>query len=147
MKKVLFGGAFDLLHSGHLLAIKKAKSYGDYLIVNVMSDERCRFKKGEGRPIIPAKERVEMVKALRDVDEVNCLYGDPDFPTLKLAEKLRPDVLVIDAIDHPHEPELEKRCKELGIQFVQLDRIVTESGLDTTKIIKKITDETLRNNP
>jgi D-beta-D-heptose 7-phosphate kinase/D-beta-D-heptose 1-phosphate adenosyltransferase len=138
MKKVLFGGAFDLFHYGHLLAIKKAKSYGDYLIVNVMSDERCKLKKGKDRPIIPAEERVKLIEALRDVDEVNCLYGDPEFPTLKLVEKLRPDVLVIDAINHPYESELKKRCQELGIQFVQIDRIVTKSGLDTSNIIKKI---------
>lgn len=138
MKKVLFGGAFDLLHYGHVLAIKKAKSYGDYLIVNVMSDERCRAKKGNKRPIIPADERVKLVAELKDVDEVNCLYGDPDYPTLRLVEKIRPDVLVIDGIDHPNEVETKKRCEELGIEYIQLDRIATNSGLDTTKIINKI---------
>jgi len=138
MKRVLFGGAFDLLHYGHILAIKKAKSYGDYLIVNVMSDARCKLKKGDSRPIIPEKERVAIVQELKDVDEVNCLCGDPNFPTLKLAESLNIDVLVIDKIDHPYEFELEKGCKKLGIQFVQLDRINTESGLNTTTIINKI---------
>lgn len=138
MKKVLFGGAFDLLHSAHIEAIEKAKTYGDYLIVNVMSDERCRLKKGPKRPIIPAKERVKMIASLRAVDEVNCMYGDASYPMIRLLESLKPDILVMDVYNHPEENKTVKRCQELGIDFIHLDRIIADSGLDTTKIIERI---------
>ena len=47
--KVLYGGAFDLLHYAHVLAIKKAKTYGDYLVMQICPDEKVRKKKGENQ--------------------------------------------------------------------------------------------------
>lgn len=138
MSRVLFGGCFDLLHHGHIEAIHAAKQLGDYLIVNVMSDERARTKKGSNRPIIPAIDRVAMVAALRDVDEVNCMYGDSTYPMLRILEALQPDILAMDLYEHPEETSTVKRCHELGIKFVQLDRITVKSGLDTSKIINRI---------
>ena len=39
MKKVITDGTFDLLHYGHINLLKRAKSYGDYLIVALSTDE------------------------------------------------------------------------------------------------------------
>lgn len=73
MKKVITYGTFDLFHIGHLNILKRAKELGDYLIVAVSSDE---FNAIKGKKCaIPDYERMEIVKAIRYVDEVipeNC---------------------------------------------------------------------------
>lgn len=68
MKKVITYGTFDLFHVGHLNLLKRAKSYGDYLIVAVSSDE---FNLGKGKKcFVNDKDRMEIVSAIRYVDEV-----------------------------------------------------------------------------
>ena len=48
--KVFVNGTFDLLHPGHLYLLNFAKSYGDYLIVGIDTDDRVREKKGPTAP-------------------------------------------------------------------------------------------------
>ena len=62
-------GVFDLFHVGHLNLIRRARENCDRLIVGVSTDEVVETYKGH-RPIIPYVERVEIVKAIRWVDEV-----------------------------------------------------------------------------
>lgn len=69
MKRVLTYGTFDILHYGHLQFLKRAKALGDYLIVGVSSDEFNEKKKGK-KAYYPFAERLEMVEALKVVDQV-----------------------------------------------------------------------------
>ncbi|MEO9273589.1 MULTISPECIES: adenylyltransferase/cytidyltransferase family protein [unclassified Marinomonas] len=62
-------GVFDLFHIGHLNVLKRAKLECDYLIVGVTSDELCMAAKNK-KPIIPFQERMEIVEAIKFVDEV-----------------------------------------------------------------------------
>ena len=62
-------GVFDLFHVGHLNLIRRARENCDRLIVGVSTDEVVETYKGH-RPIIPYAERIEIVKAIRWVDEV-----------------------------------------------------------------------------
>ena len=62
-------GVFDLFHIGHLRLLQKAKSGCDRLIVGVSTDELVEKYKNK-KPIIPYEERVEIVSALKCVDEV-----------------------------------------------------------------------------
>lgn len=62
-------GVFDLFHIGHLNVLKRAKLECDYLIVGVTSDELCMTAKNK-KPIIPFQERMEIVEAIKFVDEV-----------------------------------------------------------------------------
>ena len=62
-------GVFDLFHIGHLRLLQKAKSSCDRLIVGVSTDELVATYKNK-KPIIPYEERVEIVSALKCVDEV-----------------------------------------------------------------------------
>ena len=39
MKRVITYGTFDLLHYGHINLLRRAKQYGDYLIVALSTDE------------------------------------------------------------------------------------------------------------
>lgn len=68
MRTIITFGTFDLFHIGHLKILKRAKEQGDYLVVGVSSDE-LNMRKGKNT-VIPLKERLEIVKAIRYVDEV-----------------------------------------------------------------------------
>ena len=66
----LANGCFDLLHVGHIRYLHAAKQLGGKLIVAVNSDDSVKALKGAGRPIMPDKERAEILAALADVDAV-----------------------------------------------------------------------------
>ncbi|MET0554368.1 MAG: adenylyltransferase/cytidyltransferase family protein [Vicinamibacteria bacterium] len=82
-------GCFDLLHVGHVRYLAGARACGDVLVVGVNGDASVRRLKGEGRPLLPAAERAQLVAALRSVDHV-VVFDDDDVSRLLLA--LRPDV-------------------------------------------------------
>jgi rfaE bifunctional protein nucleotidyltransferase chain/domain len=63
-------GCFDLLHVGHVRYLASAAQEADVLIVAINDDESVRTLKGEGRPILPAADRAELLAALRFVDYV-----------------------------------------------------------------------------
>jgi rfaE bifunctional protein nucleotidyltransferase chain/domain len=85
----LANGVFDLLHVGHARYLQAAAVEADVLVVGVNDDESVRQLKGEGRPILPARERAELVAALRGVDYVVIFPGPTVGPLLRT---LRPDV-------------------------------------------------------
>ncbi len=85
----LANGAFDLLHVGHVRYLRGAKALGGRLVVAVNSDESVRALKGEGRPIMPADERAEIVAALADVDVVVIF---PELDVRAIIREIRPDV-------------------------------------------------------
>ena len=67
---ILANGCFDLLHVGHVRYLGAARQLGGKLLVAINSDDSVRKLKGEGRPIMPAEERAEILAALADVDAV-----------------------------------------------------------------------------
>lgn len=66
----LTNGCFDILHVGHIRYLQAAHNLGGKVIVAVNSDVSVRVLKGEGRPVMPAEERAEILAALSDVDAV-----------------------------------------------------------------------------
>ncbi|HEY5726053.1 MAG TPA: adenylyltransferase/cytidyltransferase family protein [Methylomirabilota bacterium] len=86
---VLANGVFDLLHVGHVRYLGAARALGDALVVAVNSDASVRRLKGQGRPIMSAAERAELVGALRPVDAVVVFEDDT---VDRLVGVLRPDV-------------------------------------------------------
>jgi len=85
----LANGGFDLLHVGHVRYLRGAKELGGKLVVAVNSDESVRALKGEGRPIMPAEERAEIVAALADVDAVVIF---PELDVRAIIREIRPDI-------------------------------------------------------
>lgn len=85
----LANGAFDLLHVGHVRYLRAAKNLGGRLIVAVNSDDSVRTLKGEGRPLLPAEERAEILAALADVDAV-VIFAEPDVRAI--IREIHPDV-------------------------------------------------------
>jgi D-glycero-beta-D-manno-heptose 1-phosphate adenylyltransferase len=82
-------GCFDLLHVGHIRYLQAAAAEGDRLVVAVNDDRSVAGLKGPGRPILSARDRAELVAALRGVDYV-VVFGDPD--VARLLRTIEPDV-------------------------------------------------------
>jgi rfaE bifunctional protein nucleotidyltransferase chain/domain len=86
---VLANGCFDVLHAGHVRYLKGARALGDLLIVGINSDAQVARLKGAGRPILPERDRAELVASLEVVDLVT-IFDEPTVTELLLA--LKPDV-------------------------------------------------------
>ena len=86
---VLANGNFDLLHVGHVRYLRGAKALGGKLVVALNSDQSVRALKGEGRPIMPERERAEIVSALADVDAVIVF---PELDVRSIIREIRPDI-------------------------------------------------------
>jgi len=90
-ERVVFtNGCFDLLHVGHVRSLEQARSCGDRLVVAVNGDASLRRLKGPGRPLVPARQRAEVLAALACVDWVVIFQQDTPLATI---QALRPDVL------------------------------------------------------
>jgi rfaE bifunctional protein nucleotidyltransferase chain/domain len=86
---VLANGGFDLVHAGHVRYLRAAKALGNILIVALNSDASIRKLKGPGRPVLPARERAEIIGSFSCVDYVT-IFGEPNVEKILLA--LHPDV-------------------------------------------------------
>lgn len=91
-KKVVFtNGCFDIIHSGHVDYLVKAKQLGDILIVGLNTDASVKRIKGDKRPILKQDERAFIVSNLKPVDYVT--FFDEDTPA-EIITELIPDILV-----------------------------------------------------
>jgi D-beta-D-heptose 7-phosphate kinase/D-beta-D-heptose 1-phosphate adenosyltransferase len=90
-KIVLTNGCFDILHAGHVRYLKKAKAFGDILVVGLNSDRSVRAIKGPTRPVVGQNDRAEVLSALECVDYVT-VFGE--LTPVKLIKAVRPAVLV-----------------------------------------------------
>jgi rfaE bifunctional protein nucleotidyltransferase chain/domain len=86
---VLANGCFDVLHAGHVRYLRGARELGDVLVVGINSDTQVAILKGHGRPILPERERAEIVASLEAVSLVT-IFEEPTVTELLLA--LRPDI-------------------------------------------------------
>jgi len=89
LKIVLANGGFDLIHAGHVRYLRAAKKEGDLLIVALNSDASLRRLKGPGRPLLPERERAEILSAMADVDHL-LIFNEPNVE--HILRTLRPDV-------------------------------------------------------
>jgi D-beta-D-heptose 7-phosphate kinase/D-beta-D-heptose 1-phosphate adenosyltransferase len=91
-RRIVFtNGCFDILHTGHVVYLKKARALGDVLVVGLNGDRSVRRIKGKGRPINRERDRANVLAALSFVDYVTIF--DESTPT-RVIRLLKPDVLV-----------------------------------------------------
>lgn len=86
---VAVSGYFDPIHVGHLEYLQLAKKLGDNLIVIINNNLQAELKKGS--TFMDEKDRMEIVAALRCVDEV-FLSIDTDKSVCKSLEHIKPDI-------------------------------------------------------
>ena len=135
-KKVIFAnGVFDIMHVGHTRFLKSAKTKGDCLIVGINSDSSTRKIKGRGRPIVPHKERAEILAAIDFVDYVTVFNEKTVDKTLTA---LRP-AYHAKGTDYTKNTVPEKAISEkLGIKIVIVGDKKNHSTKDMIKdIIRK----------
>lgn len=130
---VTTNGVFDILHISHVHILQKAKDFGDILIVLLNSDASVKKNKGPLRPIIPEKERAEMLAALNCVDYV--ILFEEDKP-LNILKELKPNIHAKGGTFLQERIKEEKELLESwGGEFKTFE---LEEGYSTTNIIEKI---------
>lgn len=136
MKKILTFGVFDYFHIGHLRLFQQCKEYGDHLIVGVQRDAYVAQFKPDGECFYTEEERMEMIRALRVVDEVFA------YDTLEpgVLERTEFDILALGE-DHIGErfDLIEQWCHEHGRSVVRLKRTAGVSSSSIKAMLKKDT--------
>ena len=133
--RVAVSGYFDPIHVGHLEYLKMAKELGDSLVVIVNNNHQCELKKG--KPFMDENDRLEIVKALRFVDEV-FLSVDKDRTVCKSLEAVKPDIFANGGDRATSEVPETPICKKYNIKMVDGlgDKIRSSSNLTGLKEIK-----------
>ncbi len=129
---VFTNGCFDWLHTGHVRSLEAARRLGDRLVVAVNTDAGVRRLKGPGRPIVPARQRAEILAALECVDWVVRFRENTP---LGLIRALRPDVLAKGG-DWPLDRIVgRKEVESWGGRVVRLREV---PGLSTTRLLRRL---------
>jgi cytidyltransferase-like protein len=140
MKKVFVSGCFDIIHGGHVDFLKRAKSFGDYLIVCFASD-KILFNYKQRLPAMSEENKKFVLEHLNFVDKVykstnldDCVF---DFKDAFIKENA--DVLVVMDGDRSIN---KKRmfCEEVGAELITIPRSKLFSETSTSKIRKCITE-------
>lgn len=126
-------GVFDLFHVGHLNILKKAKEHCEYLIVGVSTDELVMEYKNK-KPVIPYKERIEIIESLRYVDRVVHQSNRDKFSAW---ENLKFDVMFVgdDWKGSTLFKEVERKFNDVGVDVVFFPYT---KGVSSTEVKQKI---------
>jgi D-beta-D-heptose 7-phosphate kinase/D-beta-D-heptose 1-phosphate adenosyltransferase len=132
-KKIVFtNGCFDIVHSGHVDYLKKAKQLGDVLIVGLNSDSSVKSIKGKQRPINNQNDRAVVLGAFYFVDYV--VIFDQSTP-YELINVIKPDILVKGSDWNNKTIVGSDIVSENGGKVVLIEYL---EGKSTTTIIEKI---------
>jgi glycerol-3-phosphate cytidylyltransferase len=119
-------GVYDMFHVGHLMILQRSRALCDHLIAGVVSDEMALRAKGR-LPIIPAQERLEIVRSVRCVDEaVEEVLPDK----LDTWRQVQFDVIFKgdDWLGTPKGDKLEADMASVGVEVVYLPYTRTTSS-------------------
>ncbi len=127
-------GVFDMFHIGHLNILKRAKEMCDFLIVGVSTDELVKEYKNK-TPIVPFEERIEIIKAIRYVDET--------IPQISMDKLFAWEKLRFNAVFHGDDwrgsdmyKKYEEELKHVGVDLVFLPHT---DGTSSTILSEKLT--------
>jgi rfaE bifunctional protein nucleotidyltransferase chain/domain len=128
-------GCFDLFHVGHLHSLRAARSLGDILIVGINSDDSVRQLKGLGRPIIPARDRAELLAALECVDYV--VVFEEQTPEAALS-RLRPSIHCKGAEYAPPGGKPVPEARVVASYGGRIEFLPLVPSISTTELIRRI---------
>lgn len=155
---VYITGDFDILHKGHIEALKKAKEFGDFVYVGVYDDFTCNKIFGKNYPILNINERALNLLALRYVDEV--IFGAPEKINEDMIKHLNIQTVVefitpkmkkegktereVDTFSVPQKLGI---CKEVEVSMELTNEILAERiWADKERYIKKYISKTKKGN-
>lgn len=131
-KIIMTNGCFDLMHTGHIDYLQKARELGDKLVVAVNSDESVRNLKGDTRPINSLQNRMIMLAALECVDWVVAFTEEtPE----RLYCHVLPDVIAKGG-DYKADDVAGGKCVKANGGTVKIIKYV--DGFSSSNLIKKI---------
>ena len=134
MEKILTFGVFDYFHLGHLRLFKQCKQHADYLVVAVQDGEYIKKFKPDCKVLYNTDERVEILEALRIVDEV-VVYETVGTEAL---EKIDFDILALGEDHHGERFDvIEKWCADRGKRVVRLKRTPGIASSDIKKTLNR----------
>lgn len=144
MKKYKIGytaGTYDMFHAGHLNLLKNAKQYCDYLIVGVNSQKLVQSYKNK-TPLISENDRLDIVSAIKYVDEAHLMYTLDKVEAYKLYNF---DVVFIgsDYKGSKRYIQAEKQLNKLGVDLHFIDYT---KRISSTILANKIIDSELNRN-
>jgi cytidyltransferase-like protein len=134
VKKIITVGVFDYFHLGHLRLFENAKRLGDYLIVAVQDDDSILKTKPDAKKLYTTKQRMDLVKALRVVDEV-IVYRDVDtiLPTVDF------DIFAVgENQDHAGFQRAIRWCEDHHREVVRIPRTPGISSSDIKQRLKEL---------
>ena len=136
-KSVFVSGCFDILHGGHVEFFRQAKSLGDKLIVCMPSDE-VLFLHKKRNPYLILDHKINLIKELKMVDDVvvgRDLEEGMNFRTV--FRELKPDILAVTD-DDKYEQIKRELCKEVGAEYVKLEKRLDYAITSITDIYKRL---------
>lgn len=136
MKTVLVWGTFDVLHLGHIHFLQKAKAQGHKLVVLISRDEIVKEIKGK-LPLHNENERLEMIQALKCVDQAGLAGTEKDYKSL---QEIKPDIICLGYDQTAFTEKLPEMLKKFGLsktKIVRLDSTNPEK-YKSTKIKERI---------
>lgn len=128
-------GVYDMFHIGHLNILRRAKELCDYLVVGVTTDELC-YKRKLKYPIICETERLEIIQAIRYVDQA---IFQTNMDKVSAARRLGADVVFVgsDWKNTPSWLAYEKELKKINCDVIYLDHT---DGISSSILRKKLND-------
>ena len=138
MKVGYTAGVFDLFHIGHLNILKRAKEHCDYLVVGVTVDELVSYK--NKKCVIPYEERVEIVRAIKYVDEA---VPQTSMDKMKAWENIHFDVMFVgdDWKGTEKWNAYEKQFQEVGVEIVYFPYTKGVSSTLLNQVLNKLNEE------
>ncbi len=131
---VMLGGAFEIIHPGHVHAMAEAKGLGDTLVVVVAADSSVLKNKGR-EPVTPQDWRVRLVSTLRSVDVALPGGLGSIYDTL---ERVRPDIVAL-GYDQKHNPkDIEAEAARRGMHPKVIRLTSPIPGVKTSKIVSTL---------
>lgn len=139
MKRVMATGTFDILHPGHGIYLEEAKKLGgDDVELYVVVARDSTVEKNKRIPIVGEKQRLDLIKMLKPVDEA--YLGNENGDIFKIVEEIDPDIIAIGP-DQVHDvekiqDEIDKR--KLKAEVKRVENYHHDELDSSCKIIKKI---------
>lgn len=136
-KTVLVGGVFDLIHLGHIYFLKKASEYGRLIVI--VARDKTVIKEKKRSPILNEKQRLEIIKSIRYVDEA--YLGSESFDIRNVLTTFKPDIIVFGPDQDKLLEKVKQTINELGLntEVIKIKQKYNDTVPNSTsQIIEKI---------